>query len=484
MKIVFTSSEVTPFAKTGGLGDVVGALPKALAKVGVECFIILPKYKCVDAEKFKLVKSEKRIVVHMAGRHVDAEIFTTTLYGNIPVYFVGNVDYFDRDGIYEAEGEPFHDNAERFGFFSKVCLKLLKEFDIRCDIIHCNDWQTGLIPLYLKRIRPNDCFFYKTRTIFTIHNIAYQGVFEADNLDLLGIPHDVFSTEGVEFYGKINLLKSGLVFSDIITTVSMTYAKEIQTEVYGCGLDGLLRKRTESLVGIINGIDDDEWNPLKDEIIAEQYSANNLSGKKTCKRDIMGIFGLECNEDIPLVGIISRLDEQKGFDLIEEVIDDLMKMNIKLCLLGLGRPKYHEFLERTETKYREKFSIRLAFDNTIAHKIEAGVDIFFMPSRYEPCGMNQLYSLKYGTIPVVRNTGGLADTIKEYDPVSKKGNGFKFSGYTGEEFLNSVYDAVNLYQNKEEWKVLVKNAMGYDYSWDKSANEYMKLYQKLKDEAW
>ncbi len=353
MKIVFTSSEVTPFAKTGGLGDVVGALPKALAKSGVECFIILPKYKSVDVEKFKLVKLDKRIVVHMAaGRHVEAEIFSTTLYGNIPVYFIDNGNYFNRDGFYEVDGEPFHDNAERFSFFSKACLKLLKEFDICCDVIHCNDWQTGLIPLYLKLVSQHDSFFNKVRTIFTIHNIAYQGVFEADNLDLLGIPHDVFNAEGIEFYGKINLLKSGIVFSDIITTVSMTYAKEIQTEEYGCGLDGLLRERSKSLIGILNGIDDDEWNPLRDGNIAEQYSANNLSGKDTCKKEIMSIFGLEYDEDVPLVGIISRLDEQKGFDLIEEIIDDLMEIELKLCILGLGRPKYHSFLKRTETKYR------------------------------------------------------------------------------------------------------------------------------------
>ena len=371
MKIVFAASEVAPFAKTGGLGDVVGALPKALAKLGVECLIILPKYKGIDADKYKLVKSDKKLSVQMGGRSVEAEIFYISLYGNIPVYFVDNEYYFNRDGFYESNGEPYHDNAERFAFFSKVCLKFLKQFDVCCDIIHCNDWQTGLIPLYLKRLHMHDRVFSKIRTIFTIHNIAYQGVFEPDNLGLLGIPHDIFNPEGIEFYGKINLLKTGIIFSDIITTVSMTYAKEIQTEEYGWGLDGLLRKRSDYLDGILNGIDDDEWNPSKDIHIKEQYNANDLSGKEACKKDIMNIFGLGYEESVPLVGIISRLDEQKGFDLLEEIIDDLMKINLKLCLLGLGRVKYHNFLETIQTRYREKFCIRLAFDNTIAHKIES-----------------------------------------------------------------------------------------------------------------
>ena len=483
MKIVFTASEVAPFAKTGGLGDVVGALPIALARLGVECSIILPKYKGLNIERYKLVKLDEKIVVQLGGVSVEAEIFSASLYGNIPVYFVGNNDYFYRDGFYDFAGEHFHDNGERFGFFSKVCLKLLKQFKISCDIIHCNDWQTGLIPLYIKNLYAGEPFFFKTKTVFTIHNIAYQGVFEPDKLDLLGIPYDIFNPEGIEFYGKINLLKAGIIYSNMVTTVSMTYAKEIQTEEYGCGLDGLLRKRTDFLVGIVNGIDEDVWNPSKDMYIKEQYSINNLSGKETCKKEIMEIFGLEYKDGVPLVGIISRLDEQKGFDLLEEIIDDLMKIDLKFCLLGLGMAKYHKFLEITQSKYSEKFSIRLEFDNVIAHKIEAGSDMFLMPSRFEPCGMNQLYSLKYGTIPVVRNTGGLADTIKEYDSVSKKGNGFKFSDYSGDEFLKSVHDAVNLYKNRDSWKTLVKNAMGYDYSWDKSANEYLKLYQKLRVEV-
>lgn len=481
MNIVFMASEVAPFAKTGGLGDVVGALPKALKKLGQNSFIIMPKYKQIDNAKFGIVDTGQKISVYIGDKLVEANIFTALLDGGIPVYFIDNVHYFGRDGLYETNGLDYMDNVERFTFFSKVSLKLLKKFEIKPDIIHCNDWQTGLIPVYLKTIYRCDAFFDKTQSVFTIHNIAFQGAFDIGSFNVLGLTWDVFNQDGLEFYGKINFLKGGLVFADIITTVSLTYSKEIQTAEFGCGLYGILRKRNDALFGIVNGIDEDEWNPVTDKHIIKQYSINNLSGKVECKKDIMNIYGLEYEEDVPLVGIISRLDEQKGFDLIEEVIEDLMSMNIRLCLLGLGKPKYHTFFTDTAAKYNRQIGVRFAFDNTIAHKIEAGSDIFFMPSKYEPCGMNQLYSLKYGSIPVVRNTGGLADTIHQYDAKTMTGNGFKFFSYSSVDFLSCAQGAINLYKNNEKWKNLVKAAMSTDYSWQRSAKEYLTLYNRLKE---
>lgn len=482
MKIVFASSEVAPFAKTGGLGDVVGSLPKALKKSGQDCVIIMPRYNGIDEKKFNLVKTDINITIQICNSDVSAGIYTAVLDGDIPVYFVDNQAFFFRDGLYETDGNEYRDNAERFSFFSRVCLELLKKLDIQPDVIHCNDWQTGLIPLYLKIFYGDDDFYKKAKTVFTIHNIAYQGLFDFHFLETLAIPADRFVQDGVEFYGKISFIKSGIVYSDIITTVSMTYAKEIQTKESGCGFDGLLTSRRDSLNGIINGIDNVEWNPVTDKFIVEQFSAENLSGKVDCKNDVLKLFDLKYKNGVPLIGIVSRLDEQKGFDLLQEIIDDLMHLDIHICILGLGKDKYHEFFRNTEKRFKDKMGVRIAFDNALAHKIEAGADMLFMPSKYEPCGMNQLYSLRYGTIPVVRSTGGLADTIYEYDPVSGQGNGFKFFSFSGAEFLESIKKAVSLYRKKDEWLKLVKNAMSYDYSWHNSAEKYLELYQKLKNE--
>lgn len=479
MKIVIAASEVTPFARTGGLGDVVGTLPKALKRLGLDCMVLMPKYKGIDDERFGLKLMEAQLDVSVSNKIIKARIYTTFIDSNIPVYFIENRDYFHRDGFYGTNGKDYQDNAERFAFFSKGCLSLLKEIGIYADIIHCNDWHTALIPIYLKTICKDDEFFKGLKTLLTIHNAAYQGIFDYHSIDIMGLPHDLFTTSGIEYYGKINLLKGGIIFSDIITTVSNTYAKEIQTEWYGCGLDSVLRRRKDDLYGIINGIDYNDWNPAEDRFIIKQYSIDDLSGKEACKKDLLSIYGLEFKMDRPVIGIISRLDEQKGFDLIEESIDELMELDMQMCILGIGMERYHRFLYNLADRHKEKVGVRIAFDNPLAHKITAGADIFLMPSRYEPCGLNQLHSLKYGTIPVVRDTGGLADTIKGYDPVGEKGNGFKFVSYTGASLLKSISSAINLYKDKEKWQKLMKNGMKEDYSWERSAMEYLKLYQKL-----
>lgn len=483
MKIVIASSEVAPFATTGGLGDVVGALPKALKRLGLDCYVLMPKYKEIDDERFGLKLIGEPLTVPISNNKIiQARIYTAFMDMDIPVYFIENRDYFYRDWIYGTNGKDYPDNAERFTFFSKGCLSLLKKIGIYADIIHCNDWHTALIPIYLKTLCKDDEFFKNLKTLFTIHNVAYQGIFDYNNIDLMGLPHDTFTIDGIEYYGKINLLKAGIIFSDIITTVSKTYAKEIQTERYGCGLDGILRRRKDNLYGIINGIDYNDWNPAKDRFIIKQYSIDDLSGKEACKKDLLSIYGLEFKRDIPVIGIVSRLDEQKGFDLIEEIMDELMEWDMQICILGIGKERYHKFLYNLADRHREKVGVRIAFDNPLAHKITAGADIFLMPSRYEPCGLSQLHSQKYGTIPVVRDTGGLADTIKEYDPVAGNGNGFKFLSYTRESFLNAIRSAINLYNDREKWQKLMKNAMKEDHSWERSAREYLRLYQRLSSE--
>ncbi|MGR3179962.1 MAG: glycogen synthase GlgA [Candidatus Anammoxibacter sp.] len=481
MNIIFTSSEVAPFAKTGGLGDMVGALPKTLKKAGQDCVIFLPKYKEINKEKFGIKKIDKHITVPLFGKMVDTAIYKTYIDDDIPVYFIENNEYYHRNGIYESNGKEHLDNAERFTFFSRACLCAIKELGINPDIIHCHDWTTGLIPVYLRTIYKNDAYFKETRTVFTIHNVVYQGVFESGKMEMMGLPWDVFTHKGIEYHGKINLLKGGIVFSDFITTVSMAYAKEIQTHEFGNGLDGVLRHRSNVLRGIINGADYDIWNPDKDQFIIKQFSHSDLSGKNDCKNDLLAEYGLELKKDVPLIGMISRLDEQKGIDLLEEIIHDLMDMDVQMCLLGTGKEKFHKFFNGIANRYKGKVGIKLVFDDSLAHKIEAGADIFLMPSKYEPCGLNQLYSLKYGTIPVVRNTGGLSDTINEYDPISGNGNGFKFQKYSGKEFFKAIQRAIETYKNRDNWLKLMQNAMNEDFSWERSAKDYLGLYEELRD---
>ncbi len=480
MNVIFAASEITPFARTGGLGDMVSALPKMLNKSGQNCVVFLPKYNEIDDQEFKIKSTGKRISVNMSGKIINSEIFETVFGDGIPVYLLENSDYFQRNGIYESNNKEHHDNAERFAFFSKGCLCAIKELGISPDIIHCHDWPTGLIPVYLNTEYRDDRYFDKTGTMFTIHNIVYQGVYDSHKMNTLGLPWDIFTPDGIEFHGKINLLKGGIAFADVITTVSKTYALEMQTSEFGNGLDGILRHRNNVLYGIINGVDYDIWNPENDRFIAKQFTVNDLSGKKECKEELLSIFNIKADWNTPLIGMVSRLDEQKGIDLLTDAIHDLMNLDVNICLLGVGKEKYHRVLMEIAEKYKEKIGIKISFNNQMAHKIEAGSDIFIMPSKYEPCGLNQLYSLKYGTIPVVRNIGGLADTIKDYDQDKKCGNGFKFDKYSGVEFIKAIKRALEVYKDKESWRKLMQNAMNEDFSWERSAKEYLELYKKVE----
>jgi starch synthase len=482
MKIAICSPEVVPFSKTGGLADVAGALPKALTKLGVDVSVVTPLYKAVDRQKHKLVDTKKRVSANMDGRAVEAGIFEGSLHGGAKVYFVDMPEYYDRDHLYGTPKGDDPDNAERFTYLSKVIPEVLKAVGFKPDVVHLNDWQTGLVPLYMDAFYRDDPFFNGTGTLYTVHNLGYQGVFWAIDMHWTGLGWEYFTPEGIEFYGKLNIMKAGLVYSDIINTVSKTYSWEIQTTEYGHGLEGVLKNRAADLYGIVNGIDYEEFDPKKDTKIFKNYTAGDIKGKAANKKALKAELGLAAG-NAPLFGIISRLADQKGFDILTGAMDGLLKMGAQVAILGTGEEKYHKLLSGLAKKKPKQVSVTLGFDLTLADRIYAGSDVFMMPSQYEPCGLGQLISLRYGTIPLVRKTGGLADTVKNYSPKTGKGNGFVFTDYSSGAFLKAARAAVEAYGDKAGWKGLVTRAMQEDNSWENSAKEYVKLYKKAVQKA-
>jgi len=478
MRVAFVSYEVYPFAKVGGLADVAGALPKALKKLGVDVRIIMPKHKVVEKNAAKVgVRIEKiasSIAVPFIQGNGTVDLYRSKLpRSDVEVYMVWNADYFDFDEVY---GAP--DLGRQAAFFTCAIFSVLKELDWKPDVIHANDWQTGLLPVYLKTNLRDDPFFTGVKTLYTIHNLGYQGVFPKEYLEIAGLPEYLFNIDALEFYGQINYMKGGLVFSDIINTVSPTYAEEIQTPEYGAKLDGILRARSADLYGILNGIDYEEYNPATDKRIYVNFDLDNLAGKYANKSKLQEELGLPVRDDVTLIGVISRLVDQKGFDLVIEVANYLMVLPVQLVILGTGDPRYETFFENLARRYPEKVSANIAFNVELAQKIYAGSDIFLMPSRYEPCGLGQMLSMRYGAIPVVRYTGGLVDTVKEYDLEKQSGNGFGFYEYKSSELLKGLLKAVYYHQQeKDHWKQLMINAMTTDCSWEKSASEYLKLYE-------
>jgi len=478
LKVLFVSSEVAPFAKTGGLADVSGALPKALMDVGCDARAMLPLYKCVDKVKFNLKKIKSDISNNSLGRIQKFNIYESDDAGFI-TYFIENNDYFDRDQLYGTPDGDYKDNAYRFGFFSKAILAAVKELDFKCDIINCNDWQTALVPFYLRFKLQKDNFFCGIKTLFTIHNLAYQGQFPKDTMKELGIPKEFFNMNDLEFYGKINFMKSGILYSDAVNTVSKGYAEEILTVEYGSGLEGVLNVVKNKLFGITNGADYSEWNPEIDPHIAENYDFTTINRKITCKRDLLKKVGMNLPENRPLLGSITRLAEQKGIDLLAHIMKTLVHMDVGVIILGKGDEKYQNLFLKLAKDYPEHLSVNIKFDNELAHKIEAGSDMFLMPSRYEPCGLNQMYSLKYGTIPIVRATGGLDDIIIDIDQDRERGNGFKFGPTTSQAFLSAIERAIKKFENKSAWNTMLAGVMRLDFSWDHSAGEYLELYNKI-----
>lgn len=477
MKILFASSEVFPFAKTGGLADVSGSLPSALASLGHEVAVVTPLYRATKATDHKLERDKRFLSVPFKERQWKTALFLSSSGPGPLVYFIQRDEFFDRSQLYGTPDGDYMDNHERFIFFSRSVIELAKLLSFHPDIVHCHDWQTGLIPVYLKSVYRNDPFFLKTRTVFTIHNLAYQGVFPRETMSVSGLPGELFSMKGLEFYGKMNFMKGGIVFADKITTVSKKYAQEIQTPEYGYGLDGVLKDRSRDVAGILNGVDYSSWAPRTDPYIAANYDAADLSGKSRCREELISLFGLKGTGKAPVIGMISRLADQKGFDILAEAMDGLMKMDLRLVILGTGDAKYEKQYTELGKKHSGQLGVKVDFDNALAHKIEAGADMFLMPSKYEPCGLNQMYSLKYGTIPIVRATGGLDDTISEFNPETGKGNGFKFTAYSPAALIKAVKRARYLFGNNLLWAKIVQNAMNEDFSWKRSARQYEEIYR-------
>lgn len=484
LKVLLVSPEVVPFAKTGGLADVTGALSKVLSRMGCEVKTILPKYKMVDEKKYGLENVNRPLPeIRIGEKEVKFKIKKCHLPdSNAEYLFLENKEYFDRDELYadKKTGQDYEDNDERFILFDRGVLETIKALDWKPDLIHCNDWQSALIPAYLKTILEEEPFYKNIATLLTIHNIAYQGNFPKTTFDKLGVKKELFyPLSPFEYWGGVNFLKIGISYADLINTVSERYAQEIQSSPeFGYGMEGILRDRSKDIYGVLNGADYEEWSPEKDKLLPYNYGKGNLQVKIRNKEFLLKQAGLDTDENIPLIGMISRLADQKGFDLLYEIADKLLSLEVKLIILGTGEQKYHIFLSGLEKKYPDKAKIYLKYDNKLAHLIEAGADIFLMPSRYEPCGLNQMYSLRYGTVPIVRETGGLADTIQDYDTQNQKGTGFVFKDYNGDELLLAIKRALILFKNRTAWKNLMLQGMEKDFSWETSAKKYIQLYNK------
>ena len=477
MKVLVASSEIVPFAKTGGLADVCGTLPKALRRIGVEADCVLPLYRCVDRSRFPFSGPGEAVLVPLGTGEERGSVEETDAGGGVRAFLVRNDRYFDREFLYGTRDGDYVDNSERFTFFCRAVMEWLARSGRRYDILHCNDWQTALLPVYVKTLYADREPVRGMGTVFTVHNLGYQGLFWNHDLPMMGLGWELFTPRGLEFYGKINLMKAGLLYADILTTVSDTYSREIQTPEYGYGLEGVLYDRREDLYGIVNGIDDDEWHPATDRWIAANYSADDLSGKAACRRDLISAFALSPGDE-PVLGLIGRLTGQKGFDLVERIGEWLAEQPLRVVILGSGERKYEEAMEKLGRKHPDRIAIRVAYDNALAHKIEAGADMFLMPSRYEPCGLNQIYSLKYGTVPIVRETGGLADTVTDADENPAAGTGFTFRRYEAEELKGAVARALAAYADRPRWDAIVRRGMALDFSWEASARAYVELYGK------
>jgi starch synthase len=484
LRILFVSAEVAPFAKTGGLGDVVGALPKALAALGHDVRVVMPLYQVVRHGQFALEELVSELTVPLVIGNRTARVWQSVALtsdvsaARTPVYFIEQDEFFARPGLYGDENGDYPDNAIRFIFFCRAALALALRLGDPLDVIHCHDWQTALIPAYLRALPWLDARLASAALVYTVHNLAYQGVFPAWAFQLTGLPPPLFQPTGMEFFGMVNFMKAGLLYADVLTTVSPTYAEEICTPDFGFGLHTVLQTRRNALVGILNGVDYSVWSPEVDPHITARYHAEDLTGKAECKKALLQEFHLPGEIETPLIGMISRLVDQKGFDLLVAALDRLLTLNFRLVILGSGAQPYEEFLSSLSQRYPQKVAVRVGFDDVLAHQIEAGSDCFLMPSRYEPCGLNQIYSLRYGTIPIVRATGGLKDTVMPFNPETGEGTGFVFQDASGDALFSAVNEALTIFANPTAWRRLMRNAMAQDFSWRESATRYVELYQR------
>lgn len=474
LKVLIVASEAAPFIKSGGLGDVVGSLPKALRAEGVDVRVVIPRHGAIKDESMHGVEFLGEFDVHLQWRRHRAKILRKP--GDVPVYFVESDYYFGREGLY-----GYGDDAERYAFFGKAVLDMLSMVDFYPDILHCNDWQCGPVCMYLKEIYGKILLYSRMKTLFTIHNLQYQGRFGRETLEMMDVPMELYDNGTVEFYGTVSYMKMGLVFADQISTVSETYAQEIQTPEYGYGMDGVLRSRADVLCGILNGIDYAANDPETDRYIVKHFSAAHPEGKAENKRALQQRLQLE-PRDVPILSMITRLADQKGIDILAGALEELMQRDIQFVLLGTGESRYEQLFRDLQARYPGRVSANIFFDEELAQQIYASSDLFLMPSKFEPCGLGQMFSLRFGTVPIARKTGGLADTIRHYDPETKQGNGFLFEHYDSRGLLWAVDEALRVYRmGSEQWLQVVKNAMQSDYSWEHSADRYIALYERLKN---
>lgn len=475
MKVLFAASECVPFVKTGGLADVAGTLPVAMAQKGVEVAVILPKYREINDYWRQRMRPVTSFYINLGWRTQYCGIEAID-YEGVTFYFVDNQFYFSRESVYGSGMEE----GERFAYFCRAVLEALPKLNLRPDVLHCNDWQTGMIPALLRLQYSNIEFYSNIKTVFSIHNLRYQGVFPWSFIDdMLGLGEKHYTPEELEYYGCMSFVKGALVYSDVINTVSPTYANEIQTPYYGEKLDGMLRKRSGSLRGILNGIDNLQYDPATNQYIPEHYTPMELSGKLECKLALQQELGLVIDPNRPLIGMVGRLTEQKGFDLVERVLDDMMRLGVQLVVVGTGDERYAELFTWAAWRYSGQLAAVLEYNEAISQRVYAGSDMFLMPSRFEPCGLSQFIALRYGTVPIVRETGGLKDTITPYNKYTDEGNGFSFANYNAHEMLYTIESALGYYQDKELWQRLMRRGMACDFSWESSAEKYIEMYDAL-----
>ncbi|HPW18153.1 MAG TPA: glycogen synthase GlgA [Candidatus Aminicenantes bacterium] len=478
MKVAFLASEVNPYAKTGGLADVAGSLPKFLVRQGAEVRTFMPLYREVRKKSLPLEPVLDKAKLTMGGRSIPYAVFAHRAEG-VTTFFVDHPGYFDRDALYGTPAGDYPDNAERFGFFSRAALETMRAVGFRPAIVHAHDWQAAAAVAYLRFVHAGDPFFSGARSVFTIHNLAYQGLFGKEVLPAIGLPESLFNMNDLEFFGQVNTLKAGILYSTAVTTVSPRYSREIQTPEFGCGLDGLLRSRAGVLHGILNGVDYQDWDPATDPLIPRNYAPGDLAGKKACREELARLFGLALQPGRPLAGMVTRLAGQKGLDIVCEALEALLGQGLSLVILGTGDRKIQDFLAAAQKKHAAQFGLKIAFDEKIARTIYAGSDIFLIPSRYEPCGLTQMYAMRYGTVPVVRATGGLDDSVEEFDAAAAAGNGFKFAEAAPGPLLEASARAVAAFGRPADWSALVRNAMSADFSWGRSAETYLGLYEMI-----
>jgi starch synthase len=472
--------EASPYAQTGGLGEVLSALPAALVELGISVDVLMPKYRGITEEKHRLEKTSVKIEVDLNARRVSAGLWMLKHERGVRYLFVECDEYFDRDYLYGTPEGDYPDNSERFVFLSRAAIEMALATGTRYDVFHPHDWQASLTPVYLRTLYAGETSLQDSAAVMTIHNLGYQGIFWHLDMPLVGVGWEFFTPKHMEFHGKLNFLKSGIVFADEVNTVSPGYRNEILTSEFGFGLEGILQEKGDHLTGIIDGVDYQVWNPETDSLIASKYSPEDLSGKAICKDDLQRYAGLPPRPEVPLLAMVSRLSSQKGIDIVGEALQSLIKRDMQVFILGTGERRYEDSLREFAAQHPDKIALLFAYDDKVAHKIFAAADMLLVPSRYEPCGLTQLYALKYGTVPVVRSTGGLNDTIEQYDNRLMKGNGFKFSRYNLSALLDAVKSAFELYKDKKAWKRIMANGMKCDFSWDRSARSYLDIYRSIK----